>query len=414
MPSEKLLRKYARLVIQKGVNVQKGQLLVINSDVTQYQLARMCMEEAYQYGAGEVWIHWYDQEASRLSLQYADTETLCKVAEYQLKFREETQKRRYCTLSLVSDVPGLFAGIDPVRMGKVSQAKSRAFRPYQTYTMNNLGQWCVAAAANPAWARKVFPALDEKEAEEALWKAIFATVCLKEDNDVIADWTAHGNAIKEHCRILNDLHLEKLHYTNSLGTDLTVHLSPLAIWGGGSEKAVLNQAEFDPNMPTEEVFTTPMRNGVDGKVYSSRPLDLDGQMVENFSFTFRNGLVTDFTAEKGKDALQHLLDTDEGSRRLGEAALVAYDSPISQMNLLFYNTLFDENASCHLALGACYPTQLQGGGDMSEEDLLKQGGNISSVHVDFMFGTRDMEIVGTDFEGKETVIFHNGNFAFQE
>lgn len=411
MPGEAILRKYARLLIQTGVNIQKGQLLVIHAEVQHHAFAELCVEEAYKAGAGEVWTFFNDEQIYRLSLLHGDEKALSTMPQWRLKLEEEAQARQSAQLHLISSMPGFMDDVDHAKAGRIQQAGSRALRPYDAYTSASLGQWCVAAVPNAFWAKKVFPDLAETEALSALWDAVFKTMYITEDNDPVKAWEEHDKELKDHCSILNRMQFQSLHYTNSLGTDLVVQLPQHHIWSGGSETARLTKAVFQANMPTEEVFTTPSRTGVNGTVAASRPLDLNGTLVENFRFTFKDGEVTDFQAEKGAEALEHLLNTDENSRRLGEAALVPYDSPISRMNLLFYDTLFDENASCHLALGDSYPTQIEGGVAMSEEQLLAHGGNVSSVHVDFMIGTQDLNIQGIDQEGKEVPVFRNGSFA---
>ncbi|MEE3486918.1 MAG: aminopeptidase [Bulleidia sp.] len=411
MPNEAVLRKYARLLIQTGVNIRKGQLLVIQADVQNASFTELCVEEAYKAGAGEVWTFFNDEYIHRQSILHGDEKALSTMPKWRLKQEEEAQERKCAELHLISSMPGLLDDVDHSKAGRIQQARSRAMKPYYAYTSACLGQWCVAAVPNALWARKVFPQLAEKEALSALWDAVLRTMYISEDNDPVQAWEEHDRALKEHCDVLNQMQFQSLHYANSLGTDLVVQLPMHHIWSGGSETARLTKAVFQANMPTEEVFTTPLRTGVNGTVVASRPLDLNGTLVEDFRFTFRDGEVIDFHAEKGSEALEHLLNTDENSRRLGEAALVPYDSPISRMNLLFYDTLFDENASCHLALGDSYPTQIEGGVEMSEEELLAHGGNVSSVHVDFMIGTQDLNITGYDQEGKEVPVFRNGSFA---
>ncbi len=252
--------------------------------------------------------------------------------------------------------------------------------------------------------------MSEEDAVNALWQAILFSVRVREDNDPVKEWEQHDKELLEHCDVLNSHQFKALHFENSKGTDLTVGLVKNHIWVGGG-CSTPEGVFFNPNMPTEECFCMPDRNNVNGKVYASKPLNYAGKLVEDFWFEFKDGKVVDYGASNGREALTQLLDTDEGARHLGEVALISYDSPISNLNILFYNTLFDENASCHLALGRCYPENVAGGIEMSDEELLEVGGNNSMEHVDFMFGTSDMTVTGIKEDGSEVTVFANGNFA---
>ena len=412
MPSKKTLQNYARLAVVSGVNVQKGQLLEISAPVECHEFARLCQAEAYRAGASEVRINYEDDIALRNDYLHEEEAQLVNVPKHVIEHMKEARSRGAAFLYIDSDQPGLMKDVDPKRMAKAISAKRKAKQPYQAYTMNNIGQWSIVAVPNPIWAKKVFPKETAEHALDLLWKAILKTVYVTADNDPAKVWKQHSAEIQRHCKLLDRYHFQSLHFTNTLGTDLIVSLPEGHIWGGGSELATGRNCRFNPNMPTEEVFTTPDRMHVDGIVYASKPLSYQGQMIESFHLTFKDGKVTEYDAKKGNEALKEILNADEHSCRLGEVALISYDSPISKMNLLFYDTLFDENASCHLALGASYPTQLKNGGSMSEKQLMAHGGNVSSVHVDFMFGTRDMSVVGIDAKGRKIPVFENGNFVF--
>jgi aminopeptidase len=260
------------------------------------------------------------------------------------------------------------------------------------------------------WAKKVFPDMEEDKAEEALWDAIFKASRVTEDNDPVKEWNEHNARLIKHNKILNDFQFKALHFKNEIGTDLTVELVENHVWSGGQEEATTGTV-FNPNIPTEENFTMPLKTGVNGKVVATKPLDYQGNLIEDFWLEFKDGKVVDYDAKEGKDNLKNLIEFDEGSSYLGEVALIGYDSPISQSNILFFNTLFDENASCHLALGRAYPMNIQGGTEMSKEELEKCGYNNSMAHVDFMFGSKDLDIVGETKDGKKVQIFKDGNFV---
>lgn len=413
MISQKLLRKYAELAVRVGVNVQKGQLMVLNTPVDCAEFARLCVEEAYRAGAGEVQVNWMDEQTDRLRYEYEEQDTLTEIAPWRVEQKQNNIDRKCCFLHIKSSTPGLLGHIPGEKLQAVRIAQEHAFEKFEAYTMANHGQWSIVAVPTAAWAQKVFPELKEADAVDALWKAILAGVRISEDNDPVAEWRAHEDSLMDHSRRLNQLHFRALHFTNGKGTDLTVGLAPKHVWQGGCSKAD-NGAVFAPNMPTEEVFTAPDKYHVDGKVYATKPLNYQGKMVENFWFAFENGKVVDYGAEKGVDALKNLVEFDEGSAYLGEVALVPYDSPISRSGILFLTTLFDENASCHLALGASYPENIEGSASMDRKELESAGANASKEHCDFMFGSEDMQIAGILPDGGEIPVFRNGNFALPE
>lgn len=408
--SESILRKYAKLAVCAGVNVQKDQPLVITASVRDVQFVEYCVEYAYKAGASSVNVKWDDEVISHMGFEYMSVETLTEVPEWMVERARHEEEKKACFLHIDSSTPGFMSDIDQEKITAARIAYMQKMKPFQAYTMNNIGQWCIVALPNPKWARKIFPDLSEEDAVQALWDAILAAVRVREDNDPVAEWEAHDKELEDHCRILNAHQFDRLHFESELGTDLYVGLVKDHIWAGGGCMTP-GGVFFNPNMPTEECFCMPDRNRVDGVVVASKPLSYGGKVIENFRFTFKDGAVADYDAEKEKEALTKLLETDEGSKRLGEVALISCDSPVSNLGILFFNTLFDENASCHLALGRCYPENVQGGTDMTEEALLAAGGNSSLNHVDFMFGTPEMKVTGIKTDGTEVELFRNGNFV---
>lgn len=408
--NELILRKYAKLAVCSGVNVQKGQLLIINASVFDHTFAEYCVEEAYKAGAGEVIVKWSDENISHMNYEYESVETLSNVPDWAVERVKDEHARKACYLSIDSSTPGLMSDIDPQKMKTSRMAYMKKMAPFMSYTMNNEGQWCIVALPNPKWAKKVFPDKSEEEAVKALWDAILYSVRVREDNDPVEEWQKHDDELLNHCNILNDYQFDYLHFKNNRGTDLKVNLVKNHIWVGGG-CTTLDGVFFNPNMPTEECFCMPDKDNVNGIVYASKPLSYSGRVIEDFWFRFENGKVVDHGAAKNVEALDELLNTDEGSRHLGEVALISYDSSISNLDILFFNTLFDENASCHLALGRCYPENVEGGIEMTEDELKAAGGNTSMNHVDFMFGTEDMTVTGVTFDGKKIKVFENGNFV---
>ncbi|MCR5212673.1 MAG: aminopeptidase [Lachnospiraceae bacterium] len=410
MPNEGLLKKYALLAVRAGVNIEKGQLLVIKASVRDHEFVEFCVKEAYEAGAGKVSVQWNDEQISHMGYEYETTESLSFVPDWIVERTRYEQEKGAAYLTIDSSTPGLMADIDQDKIQAVRLENMKKMKPFQAYTMNNIGQWCIIALPGEKWAKKVFPEKEGKEAVDALWDAILESVRITKDNDPVAEWKAHDEELARHCRLLNDLNFDRLHFVSELGTDLFVGLVKDHIWSGGGSYSK-SGTFFNANMPTEEVFCMPDRNRVDGKVFASKPLSHGGKVIEDFWFSFKDGKVVDYGAKKEKDALTKLLDTDEGSRHLGEVALISYDSPISNQNILYFNTLFDENASCHLALGRCYPENIKGGEEMSEEELLSHGGNQSMNHCDFMFGTEKMSVTGIKDDGEEVEIFRDGNFV---
>ena len=411
MVSEKMYDKLAELVVKKGVNVQKNQPVIINANIQDAAFVKKVVKCAYENGAKYVSVEWNDLDLTKMAYQYQTAEVLSEVPQWKYDKTKSQHEEGACYISILSEKPGAMADADGEKIKIANMAYYSKMKDLIAYTMNNEGQWCAFGVPSAEWAKVVFPDLDEKEAFEKLGDAIFAVTRVTEDNDPIAEWTLHDEEIIAHTKKLNEYRFEKLHFTSGLGTDLYVGLVEDHIWAGGgcfTPQGVF----FDPNMPTEECFCMPHKTGTDGIVYASKPLDYHGKLIEDFWLRFEKGKVVDFGAGKEKEALSQLLSFDEGSSYLGEVALVPYDSPVSQSGILFYNTLYDENAACHLAFGRPYPENLAGGAEMTEEELAEHGANDSMQHEDFMIGTKDMDIDGIQKDGTVIPIFRNGNFVF--
>lgn len=394
MNNENLLKKYAKLAIYQGVNVQKDQILVISSPIECAEFTRMLVEEAYLKGAKEVVVQWNDELTSKLKYQYSPIEVFENVPEWVKESRLSYAKEGACFLSISASDPELLKDIDPKKIATFRKAASISSREFSSRLMSNENAWSIVSIPTAGWAKKVFPNLSEEEAIAKLWDAIFKIVRV-DSEDPVAAWEEHKNTLKNNMDFLNSRRFKSLHFENSLGTDLVIELPEKHLWAGGAE-FTQNGIEFIANMPTEEIFSMPKKTGVNGKVVSSMPLNYGGNLINNFSLIFKNGKVVDFTAEEGYETLKNILDTDEGAKYLGEVALVPYDSPISNSNIIFFNTLYDENASCHLAFGKAYSSCIKDGEKMSEEELEKEGANDSLTHIDFMIGTKDLKITGTD------------------
>jgi Leucyl aminopeptidase (aminopeptidase T) len=410
MVSQEILRKYAELAVRIGANVQKDQLLVVSADVSCAYFARMCVEEAYRAGAGEVLVTWTDETITKMAYQNEKTETLCDIAPWRVEQKKDCIDKKCCFLYIESATPGLMAEIDGKKLQTVRTAREAAFEPFEFYTMANLGQWAIVAIPTLDWAQKVFPGEDGEAALEKLWSAVLMSVRIREDNNPVEEWHRHNEDLMHRCEAMNGYNFRSLHFENGAGTDLTVELIPDHIWEGGCSTAK-NGAVFNPNMPTEEVFTMPYKYGVNGRVCATKPLSYQGKMIDGFWLEFKDGKAVNFAAEKEEETLRNLVGFDDGSAYLGEVALIPYDSPISNSNILFLNTLFDENASCHLALGASYPDNVKNGAELKREELNELGSNYSKIHCDFMFGSADMNITGVTQDGTKVPVFRNGNFV---
>lgn len=403
------LKKYAELVVKIGVNIQKSQTLLINAPISSAVFTREIAKKAYDAGAKHVYTEWNDEELTRIKFDYAPDESFSEYPEWKASAMENLAQNGAAFLSIVSSNPDLLNGVNPDRIAEANKAAGTALNHFRSYIMADKVSWCVVAAPSKNWAAKVFPNLDEKEQEEKLWEAIFKSTRANMINPVQA-WTEHNANLNTKVDYLNNKKYHKLHY-KAPGTDLTIELPEKHVWiGGGSVND--NSVPFVANIPTEEVFTAPLKNGVNGTVTSTMPLNYGGNLIENFTLTFENGKIIDLKAESGEETLKRLIETDEGSHYLGEVALVPYNSPISQSNIIFYNTLFDENASNHLAIGNAYGFCIEGGKQMTPSELALAGANSSITHVDFMIGSAEMDIDGITKDGESEPIFRNGNWAF--
>ncbi|MEQ6377870.1 aminopeptidase [Bacillaceae bacterium S4-13-56] len=402
------LEKYAELVLRKGVNLQKDQPLMVNAPVDGAYFVRVVAKKAYELGAKEVHINWTDDDLVYMRYKNVDQKVLEDFPQWRVDMLTGYAKEGAAVLSIYATDPDLLKGIDSAKIAAANKAQGTALKEYRDYTMNDKIPWTVLSIPVATWAKKIFPDLTAEEAQEKLWDQIFKIVRVDKEDPVQA-WTEHNQTLAKVEKFLNEKKFKKLVY-KAPGTDLEIELPEGHLWKGGSAKTEKG-IEFNPNMPTEEVFTAPHKYGVNGKVSSTLPLNYGGNVIDKFTLTFKDGEVVDYAAEEGLDTLKHLLETDEGSRRLGEVALVPHQSPISQSGLIFYNTLYDENASCHLALGKAYPTNVEGGSAMSDEELDKNGINDSLSHVDFMMGSAELDIDGVTADGQVQPIFRKGNWA---
>lgn len=405
-----LLEKYARLIVKTGMNIQKNQTLVIFSPIECASFTRIVAEQAYREGARDVVISWKDELFSKIRYIYGPEEIFDEFPEWQKAFYLSHVHAGAAFLNISASDPELMKDVNPERIAKARKTSNIALTEYRERLMNNQNSWCVVSIPTESWAKKVFADLPPETAVERLWEAILKTVRVDQE-DPVAAWEVHKKNLKKRMDFLNHKAFRLLHIQSGSGTDLKIELPEQHTWLGGSEHTK-EGVEFIANMPTEEVFTLPKKTGVNGKVVSSRPLNYNGNVIDRFSLTFQNGRVIDFAAEKGYETLKNLIETDTGASYLGEVALVPYDSPISNSNILFYNTLFDENASCHLALGKAYPVCVKNAENMSKDELEALGVNDSLIHEDFMIGTEDLEIIGVTASGEEIPIFKQGNFAF--
>lgn len=405
------LEEYAHLLVEVGLNIQPGQMVNLAAPVECAPLARLCAQVALDRGAKDVIMDWRDDFIVRERYLKADSQVFEEFPHY-LKEKYEWLVQEGCTaLSIIGSDPEMLRGVDSTRIQTWQRVQGENTRVWHDSLSANRFQWSIGAHPTKAWAEKVFPDKKGEEAIDALWEAIFSACRITGDGKAVERWREHVDATARRAKLLNEYNFRSLHYTNSLGTDLTITLPDNHVWMGGSEDTPRG-VEFVANMPTEEIFTAPRWDGVNGRVYAAMPLALNGNLVKNFYMDFENGKIVNVHAEEGEEYLRHSVGMDEGSSYLGEVALVPYDSPIRNSGILFYNTLFDENASCHLAFGSAYPNCVKGGEDLDEAGQKAVGLNQSMNHVDFMVGTKDLSIVGTTQDGKEIPVFVDGNFAF--
>ena len=402
------LKQYARLIARMGCNVQKGQDVFLEAELDQPEFVAMVTDELYKAGARKVVVNFTYQPLTKLHVRHRSVKTLSTVDSYEEARLQYMAEHFPCRLYLVSEDPDGLKGVNLSKMAKGRQGQYPIVKPYRD-KIEGKHQWCIAAVPGAAWAKKMFPNLSKHQAMEKLWEAILATS--RVDEDPIAAWENHNRNLKARCDYLNSLGIESLHYTASNGTDLTVGMIAEGIFCGGGE-TTQQGVFFNPNIPTEECFISPMRGVAEGIVYATKPLCYQGQLIENFYLRFEGGKAVEAKAEVNDALLQEMLNMDEGARYLGECALVPFNSPINETGLLFYNTLFDENACCHLAMGMGYIDTIQGYHDKTLEECRALGINDSMIHEDFMIGTADLSITAHCRDGREVAIFRDGTWAF--
>lgn len=408
MISENLLKKYAELIVRTGANVQPGQIVQLTIAVEQHEFAALIIEECYKAGAKKVNVNWMSDVQNRLDFLYAEQEVLSKVLPWEEEKLKQMVEDLPCRIFIESEDPDAMNGVDPQKLSAVSQSRSTVIKPYRD-AIDGKHQWVIAGYPSEKWAEKCFPG--KENAVDLLWDAILQTVRICEDNDPVAEWKAHTDFINEKADWLNEQHFSSLRYKSANGTDFTVELIPEAKWEGAGVANSLNGAYYIPNMPTEEIFTSPIAGKCEGTLVAVKPLSWNSQLIENFSISFENGRAVSCKAEKGQELLEQMLKMDEGASMLGEVALVPKESPVNQCGFLFYETLFDENACCHCAVGEGFKEVLEGGDDMTMEEALEKGINDSIIHVDFMIGADDLSIDGVRPDGTVVPVFRNGTWA---
>ena len=408
-----VLRKYARLIAEMGVNVKKGQDVVIRAELDQPEFVSYVVTECYKLGASKVMVDWNYQPLEKLHNRYRSVKTLSKIEDWEIAKLSHRADTLPCMIYLLSEDPDGLMGMNQEKAQKAMQARYPIIKPFRD-KMDCRYQWCIAAVPGKAWAKKIFPDLSAAQAVEKLWEAILncSRVGTDVDTDPIANWHAHNEDLAKRCDYLNSQNLRYLEYSSSNGTNLKVGLIPDALFMGGGENALGSGIYFNPNIPSEEIFVTPKRGEAEGIVYSTKPLSYECQLIETFSIRFENGKAVEVHAEKNEELLRRMVEMDEGAAYLGECALVPHDSPISNSGLLFYNTLFDENASCHLAMGRGFANCIKDFEKYTLAECREKGINESMIHEDFMIGTPDMTITGITEDGKRVPIFENGNWAF--
>lgn len=404
-----ILKGYAHLIAAAGVNIQKGQDVVIRASLDQPEFIRLLVKECYKCGANDVTVDWEDPALSIYNIKYKKLKVLSEFTPYEDARWQYWLKTEPCRIYIESDDPNALDKMDMEKYGKVMKARMPLIRHYRDQ-MDDIYQWCIAGVPSVGWAKKVFPNLSKSQAVNALWELILK-VSRAYEGDPIKNWEEHDAKLHEKMEVLNALDLRELEYHNSLGTNFKVGLIHDVIWLGGGESGRDSKIYYQPNIPSEEMFTSPMKGVAEGMVYASKPLCYRGQIIDKFWFKFHEGKVVDYGAEKGKELLKQMLEVDENASYLGEVSLIPYDSPINNTGILFYSTLYDENASCHIALGTGFPSLMKGYEKMTLDEVTKKGINHSGSHVDFMIGTKDLSIVGTDASGKKYVIFKDGNWA---
>lgn len=411
--NQESLKQYARLIVKNGANVQKGQKVRLQAEVDQVPLVKAVTEACYQAGASLVEVIWSCGEISKVHYQYASVDLLGAVPPWEEERFKQMTVDLPVRIFIESADPDQMNGVSPDLLATVSRMRAKVIKKYRDQ-IDGKHQWVIAAAPSPKWAKKVFPEDSEEAAMEKLWKAIFDCVYLNEDGSAEKIWREHTDKMSRRAKWLNEQGFTKLHYESKNGTDFVVELIPEAKWSGARDVNHINGAAFVPNMPTEEVFTSPLRGKCQGRLAATKPLSWSGQIIDQFTVDFRDGKAVDCHAKQGEDTLREMFAIDEGASMLGEVALVPKESPINRAGLLFYNTLFDENACCHVAVGRGFPEVLEGFMEMSDQDIREKGVNDSLIHVDFMIGAEDLHIEGIRPDGSSEDIFVNGSWAKQE
>jgi len=407
---KKLIENYAKLIVRKGINVQKGQDVIITANTDQESFVTLLMEECYKRGAKKITVKWVSDKTSFIKYTYEDEETLSTLPDWKFEEQKEINKKLPATIYIESSDPEALKGLDLNKFSNAQKKIRAAIKPFRDKRENKY-QWVIAGAPSKEWAAKIFPEDTAEDAYEKLWKAILQTSRALEGNPE-ENWEKHNAFLKKHYDYLNSLNLVSLHYSSSNGTDFTVGLNKNIDWLGGGEINHINNTFYNPNIPSEEIFTSPLKGQAEGIVYSSKPLSFQGQVIENFSVRFEKGRAVEVHAEKNEDFLKQVIETDEGASYLGEVALVPFESPVNQTGILFLSTLYDENAACHLAFGLGFTSLIRGYEKMSKEEIESFGINDSALHLDFMIGTEDLSITGKTDDGKSVEIFKNGTWAF--
>lgn len=407
MLDEKTINEYAKLVVKIGVNLQSGQGLEISCPIEKKDFALALTKAGYLAGASIVRVRWSDEDIDKLTYTYAETKELTNVSKWLVDSKNELVEKNFCYIAVSADNPEAFKDIPSEKLFAVAKAKSLALKKYSDSIMSNAIRWCIVSVPTKEWAKKVFP--NSKNSEQDLSNQIERAMRLDAYNPIEA-WKEHIETLNKRAEFLNEQRFSYLLFNNSIGTNLKVGLSQNHVWLCAEEKAK-DGLKFVANMPTEEIFTAPHKDRVDGVLKSAMPLCVNGQIIDNFTIEFKKGKIVSFSAEKGYEALKQLIETDAGTKRLGEVALIGKNSPIAKSNVLFYNTLFDENASCHLAIGKAYPTTILGGDKLTINQLKKLGANDSTEHEDFMIGTNDLSVIGVKENGEKIQLFDNGEWV---
>ena len=404
-----ILRKYAKLIARVGVKIRKGQDVVIQAELDQPEFVEMLTDECYKAGARKVTVEWSHQPLQKYHVRHRSLKTLSTLDDWEVAKFEHYADTLPCRIYLISEDPDGLCGINQEKNAKALQARYKVSKPIRD-KMENKYQWCIAAVPGVKWAKKVFPGERASRAVELLWEAILKTSRVDEDPEEA--WRKHNEDLARRCEYLNSLGIESLEYKSSNGTDLKVGMIPDALFCGGGEYALGSGNYFNPNIPSEEVFTTPKRGEAEGIVYSTKPLSYRGELIEDFSIRFEGGRAVEVKAKRGEELLKQMISMDEGAAYLGECALVPYDSPIRNSGILFYNTLFDENAACHLALGMGFSNCLKDYEKYTLDECREKGINDSQIHEDFMIGSEDLSITAHTRDGRDVPIFKDGNWAF--